>query len=91
MARSSDPLALTELEIVQNPAVGAYLIWQFGLAFQAESGEPAPLAAAFLVLPLILHKRTLDVILSTLKASGLTLFASKVGEQLIVPPRSGPR
>jgi len=81
MPRSPNPQALTELEIVQNPAVGAYLIWQFGLAFQDECGEPAPLPAAFLVLPLILHKRTLDVILSTLKASGLTLFASKVGEQ----------
>ncbi len=81
MARFPNPQALTELDIVQNPAVGAYLVWQFGLAFQVEGGEPAPLPAAFLVLPLILHEQTLDVILSTLKASGLMLFASKVGEQ----------
>ena len=81
MAWSPNLHALTEIEIMQNPAVGAYLIWQFGLAFQAECGEPAPLPAVFLILPLCLHKQTRDVILSTQIASGLTLFASKMGAQ----------
>ena len=35
----------------------------------------------FLVLPLLLHTRTLEVIGSTQKASGLTVFAAKLGKE----------
>jgi hypothetical protein len=72
---------LNEFEIVQNPALGAYAIWRFGLGFQEEEGRPAPLPLAFLVLPLILHRPTLEVIRSTRKSSGLALFAAKLGEE----------
>lgn len=74
-------ITLTELEIIQNPALGAYALWRFGLGFQSEEGHPAPLPFAFLVLPLMLHRPTLDLILSTRKASGLVLFAAKLGEE----------
>lgn len=30
------PLRLNELDIVQNPVIGAYLIWQFALGYQEE-------------------------------------------------------
>jgi len=73
--------SLSELEIVQNPALGAYMIWQFGFGFQAGDGRPAPLPLAFLVLPLLLHRPTLEVIASTRKSSGLALFAAKLGEE----------
>ncbi|WP_350356075.1 three component ABC system middle component [Acidisoma cladoniae] len=76
--RSHRPL--TGLEIVQNPALGAYAIWQFGLGYQAEDQSPVPIPLAFLVLPLLLHRTTLDLIISTQKRSGLTLFAAKLGE-----------
>lgn len=79
MARRATSPGLTELEIVQNPAVGAFLLWQFGLAYQTEGGEAAKLPLLFLVLPLVLHRPTLNVIGTTMKGSGLTLFASKLG------------
>jgi hypothetical protein len=39
------------------------------------------LPLAFLVLPLVLHRPTLEMINSTRKASGLALFAAKLGEE----------
>jgi hypothetical protein len=73
--------ALTELEIIQNPALGAYVIWRFGVSFQSEDGRPAALPLAFLVLPLVLHQPTLKMISSTQKASGLALLAAKLGQE----------
>jgi hypothetical protein len=70
----------TELEIVQNPALGAYAIWQFGLGYQTQGEKPSPIPLAFLVLPLLLHRSTLNMIGKTQKRSGLTLFAGKLGE-----------
>lgn len=72
---------LNELEIVQNPALGAYALWQFALAHQDEAGLSSPLPLGFLVLPLLLHRPTLDAISSTRKASGLSLFVGKVAAQ----------
>jgi hypothetical protein len=72
---------LNELEIIQNPALGAYVIWRFGLSFQGEAGQPAALPLAFLVLPLLLHRPTLELIRSTRKSSGLTVFAAKLHER----------
>lgn len=72
--------SLTELEIVQNPALGAYAVWQFGLGYQTQGERPSPIPLAFLVLPLLLHRPTLNMIGSTQKRSGLTLFAAKLGE-----------
>lgn len=68
---------LSELEIVQNPAFGAFLIWHFALGYQEDGADAAPIALAFLVLPLLLHRRTFDEVASTRKASGLPLFAAK--------------
>jgi len=68
---------LSELDIVQNPAFGAFLIWHFALGYQEDGADAAPIALAFLVLPLLLHRRTLDEVASTRKASGLPLFAAK--------------
>ncbi|UUL82527.1 three component ABC system middle component [Sphingomonas qomolangmaensis] len=68
---------LNELDIVQNPALGAFLIWHFALGYQEDGVDDAPIALAFLVLPLLLHRRTFDEVASTRKASGLPLFAAK--------------
>ena len=75
------PTPLSEIEIVQNPALGAYTIWRFGIGFQSEDNRPAAFPLAFLVLPLLLHRPTLEVIGSTQKASGLALFAAKLGKE----------
>jgi hypothetical protein len=80
---TSTPIAspLSEIEIVQNPALGAYAIWRFGLGFQSEDSRPAAFPLAFLVLPLVLHRPTLEIISSTQRASGLALFAAKLGQE----------
>ena len=77
MTALSSP-GLTELDVVQNPAIGAYLIWQFTLGYQEDGAEVAPIPLAFLVLPMLLHRQTFDEVASTRKASGLTLFAAKL-------------
>lgn len=74
-------LGLTELDIVQNPAIGAYLIWQFTLGYQENGAEAAPIPLAFLVLPMLLHRQTFDEVASTRKASGLPLFAAKFDKE----------
>jgi len=72
---------LSELEAIQNPALGAYAIWRFSLAFQSEDGRAPSLPLAFLILPLLLHQSTREMIASTQKRSGLALFAAKLGEE----------
>lgn len=74
-------LGLSELDIVQNPAVGAYLIWQFALGYQEHGSDSAPFPLAFLVLPCLLHRQTFEEIGSTRKASGLPLFAAKFDKE----------
>ncbi|WP_077003208.1 three component ABC system middle component [Variovorax sp. KK3] len=80
MTTGGQPGHLSEAAIVQNEALGAYALWKFGLGFQDRDGRTATLPSAFLVLPLILHAPTLVLVLSTQKASGLHLFAGKLGE-----------
>lgn len=70
----------SELEITQNPALGAYALWQFGLGHQERNADPAPLALAFLVLPMVLHAKTLASISSTWESSGLGKFVQKMSE-----------
>jgi hypothetical protein len=73
--------SLTELEIIQNPALGAFALWRFGTGYQSDDGRHAPFLLFFVVLPLILHQNTLNLIASTQRASGLTLFAAKLAEE----------
>ncbi|MFB9266695.1 three component ABC system middle component [Bradyrhizobium erythrophlei] len=79
MSSKSSPL--TEVEIVQNPALGSYALWRFGLGHQSDDDRAALFPLSFLVLPLVLHRPTLDLINSTQKASGLALFAAKLGKE----------
>ncbi|WP_287880945.1 three component ABC system middle component [Aquitalea sp.] len=72
---------LSEAVLVQNEALGAYALWRFGLGYQDRDGHAAALPLAFLVLPLILHGPTLAMVLGTHKASGLHLFAGKLGDK----------
>jgi hypothetical protein len=70
---------ISEVDLVQNPAVGAELLRRFGLGYYSESGVDPNLLLFFLVLPVCFHKDTLEQTLSTQRRSGLVLFASKLG------------
>ena len=71
---------LSEIEIIQNPALGSYLLWRYGREFQKGQEVPSPVLLSFLVLPLLMHKPTVRLVTSTFKRSGLSLFAAKFGE-----------
>lgn len=72
---------LSEAEIIHNPALGAHLLWKTADAAQEEGQEGMQFASLFMILPLLLHRKTLSLVNSTQKASGLALFAAKLGEQ----------
>jgi hypothetical protein len=71
-----------EVRNVQNPALGAILLWRFACGYW--DGHPnhaaAPLIESFFVLPILLHEETASFIKNTQKDSGLRAFAAKFGE-----------
>lgn len=72
---------LNEVQAMQNPALGAALLWRFACGFSLDSssnGTPLPLA--FVVLPLTLHAKSAEKVSSTLAGSGLRKFASKFSD-----------
>lgn len=71
---------LNEVEIVQNPALGSYLLWKFGLSYQALNSSKPPMQFIFIVLPLVFHTPTLQHIKSTQKNSGLSMFTAKLAQ-----------
>lgn len=70
-----------EVRNIQNPALGAGLLWRFVCGYVASNPtrEPAPLPLLFLVLPIILHEQTEEFVKSTQKSSGLRAFVAKFG------------
>jgi hypothetical protein len=71
-----------EIYVMQNPALGAVLLWRFAHAYsQAHLSHSAvPLPLLFLVLPTVLHEPTAVHLISTQHRSGLRTFASKFTE-----------
>src|SRR5262245_60610319 len=73
---------ISSIEAVQNSAFGAVLLWSFGRAYQTELiGRQPELHLSFLVLPVVLHRPTLNVLASTNKASGFGKFVEKLSRQ----------
>lgn len=74
-----------EANNVQNPALGAAIIWRFCCAYATAhpTGDPPPLPTLFLVLPIVLHQATVDLLRRTLPSSGLRAFAVKFGDAKI--------
>lgn len=71
---------LSEIDVVQNPAFGALLLWNFGISYQdSHTKASGGFLTYFLVLPICLHKPTLDIVNSTYASSGLGKFCQKVG------------
>ncbi len=67
-----------EIYYVQNPSLGAAILWRFVCGYYKEKMEPVPFTLLFIILPLIFRKDLCEVITSTQKRSGL----SKVSEKL---------
>lgn len=68
-----------EVEAVQNPALGAVLLWRFACGY-APDGQPSkriPLPLFFIVLPLLFHEETQEIVAGTQSASGLHVFVDK--------------
>lgn len=74
-----------EVQNVQNPALGAALLWRFccGYVEANRVSSPPPLPFLFLVLPIILHQETSDFVKRTYKSSGLRAFAAKFGDSSV--------
>ncbi|MBW4843962.1 MAG: hypothetical protein KZY87_00040 [Lachnospiraceae bacterium] len=75
-----------EIYLVQNPAIGAAILWRFVCGYYNADNESqqVPLPLLFLVLPIIFRSDLRDVIGSTNKSSGL----QKVSEKLFVGKRA---
>ncbi|MCA2025491.1 DUF6521 family protein [Enterobacter sp. K16B] len=74
-----------EAQNVQNPALGAAILWRFccGYVESHRVSSPPPLPFLFLVLPIILHQETSDFVKRTYKSSGLRAFAAKFGDSSV--------
>lgn len=71
-----------EANNVQNPALGAVLIWRFccGYTKAHPTEDTPPFPTLFLVLPIVLHQATVELLRRTRPTSGLRAFASKFGD-----------
>lgn len=71
-----------EAQNVQNPALGAAIIWRFCCAYSADhpGGDAPVLPTLFLVLPIVLHQATVELLRGTRPSSGLRAFAAKFGD-----------
>jgi hypothetical protein len=72
---------LSESEIVYNSPLGAFLLFSFAKQYAIFSEhDRTPFILFFLVLPLIYHGETREVLKSTQAGSGLRIFASKLNK-----------
>lgn len=74
-----------EAQNVQNPALGAAVLWRFCCGFvEAHPASDAPrLPLLFLVLPIVLHQATAELLQRTRSTSGLRAYAAKFGDSAI--------
>ncbi|MDR3618100.1 MAG: DUF6521 family protein [Paludisphaera borealis] len=72
-----------ELNNVQNPALGAALIWRFSVGYKVSSrtSEYPAMQLAFLVLPMSFHQETYELLTSTRQNSGIHQFADKFSQK----------
>lgn len=75
-----------EVYLVQNPAIGAGILWRFVCGYYDSEGQSrqVPFPLLFVVLPIIFREDLRNVISLTFKSSGL----QKVSEKLFESKRS---
>jgi len=71
-----------ETQYVQNPALGAALLWRFAVGYErgGKTASPTPIPLLFIVLPVTLHEETVQFVTSTREASALRAFVGKFSE-----------
>lgn len=74
-----------EAQNVQNPALGATILWRFCCAYSAShpTNDPPALPVLFVILPIVLHQATTELLRRTRPSSGLRAFAAKFGDSTI--------
>jgi len=74
-----------EAQNIQNPALGAAVLWRFccGYVEAHKTGDSPRLPLLFLVLPIVLHQATAELLRRTWPSSGLRSFAAKFGDSQI--------
>lgn len=74
-----------ETQNVQNPALGAAVLWRFCCGFVEANpeGDAPRLPLLFLVLPIVLHQATAELLRRTRLSSGLRAYAAKFGDSTI--------
>lgn len=69
---------LSEIQAMQNPALGAALVWRFACGFAPrKSTHGVPLPLLFIVLPITLRMDFAEEIAGTQRSSGLRKFEEK--------------
>lgn len=66
-----------EIRNVQNPAFGAFAIWNFTRGYYSVNSSFTPFLVLFIILPIICRSDMVEVLYSTNKPSGLRHFANK--------------
>lgn len=62
---------------VQNPALGAFIIWSFVRGYYSFDSSCTPFPVLFIVLPIIYRNDMVEVLHATNRSSGLRYFANK--------------
>lgn len=74
-----------ETRNVQNPALGAMLLWRFASGYERTSAtrNHPNLPLLFMVLPLLFHEEIASIMAGTKASSGLRVFADKFASSSI--------
>lgn len=71
-----------EIYLMQNPALGAALIWRFTEGYAPKGqGQLPTMLLLFVVLPILFHEQLRDAAITTNPSSGLRVFAGKFKSQ----------
>ncbi|WP_154660695.1 three component ABC system middle component [Pseudomonas cremoricolorata] len=67
-----------EIYLMQNPAIGAALIWRFTEGYAPKGqGQLPTMLLLFIVLPILFHEQLRNAAITTNPSSGLRVFAGK--------------
>lgn len=75
---------IKEYDNVQNPMLGAYILWNFILGYYSEKNDFVPCDLLFIVLPMIWKEDISQQISATNKSSGLRIMVDKFMKRAVL-------